>query len=70
MEHSINHPTRVPYTAKCYKNYYKVLSVNKDVLVSVLFVDAHLLCPLNPTVLHCDMLQHSVIYCIYDITDM
>ena len=33
------------------KNYCKILSVNKDVLVSVLFVDAYLVCP---TVLHCD----------------
>ena len=36
--------------------------------VSILFVDACLLCPLNPTVLHCDMLQYFAIYCICDIT--
>ena len=36
----------------------KILSVNKDMLVSVLFIDVYLLCPLNPTVLHCNILRY------------
>ena len=58
-----HHPTRV-----LYMKLFLVFLVR--ICWFLLFVDAYLLCKLNPTVLRCNMLQYSAIYYICDIIDM
>jgi len=56
--------------SKCYSNCYNLLSVNKDLLASLSFVNIHLLCTLNPALLHCNKWWYSVIHWLCDIIDM
>ena len=60
------------YCIKLFKWYLVsstcVLSVTA--LKTLRIIDAYLLCVLNPIVLHCNMLQYSVIYCMSNITDL
>ena len=69
MENMQHRPTRVATIHKC---YIKILSVSKNVLVSVLFVDAYsyFVHSILQYCMYCDMLQYSVIYCKCDFIYM
>ena len=44
--------------SKCYNNWCRTWPIDTDVIVSVVLVDVYLLCALEPTVLHCNMLRY------------
>ena len=63
MEHSI-----IQHVYHTYIKYCKILSVNKDVLIFALLVDAYL--RTLSTQSYSTALRYVVIYCICDIIDM